>query len=77
MTDQHHVDDGDQHHVADPFAELAEAQAIARATSCSVCLARGRRVVRTNAGELVVSVEHGERCPNDRRARRPRGRRRQ
>jgi hypothetical protein len=56
----------------DPFKDLTDAQAIARLTSCEVCLGRGR-VVRTNGGELVVRIEHGERCPNERRA--PRRRR--
>jgi hypothetical protein len=56
----------------DLFAALSEARRIARETRCAICLSPGR-VVRTNAGELVVRIEHGVRCPNDHRA--PRRRR--
>jgi hypothetical protein len=51
----------------DPFAALTAAQVLARETSCPVCLSFAR-VSRTDGGELVVTLEHGERCPNDRRS---------
>jgi hypothetical protein len=56
----------------DAFDALAEAQRVARETRCPICLSFAH-VRRTDGGELVVTLEHAERCPRDRRT--PRRRR--